>query len=818
MKREFGKKLIEDVLPRLDLTHIVDCSGAYIPGHGTPTAVLFGRNRAPVEQVVRTVRGVRGEPTAPEDPARGRVWSAVVAQTDLANSESPFISTEDTLRDALAVHPWNMGGGGAADVQAAIEDASAERLVDQAEAVGFMAITGEDEAFAQSSPSWSRRFGFEQSVRPYSDGDDVRDWNISAEKRVFFPFDAEGRFLKSASMERALWRLRTNLASTIYFGKDKAQRGLHYCNYAIFVRGKDLKTPFLSFSEVATANHFAFCRGGIVLNKTAPVIKLRASATTEEHLGLLGLLNSSTGCFWLKQVCHNKGATVDGRGARQRTNPFEDFYQLNGTRVGQFPLAAEYPVDLARALDAVAQHLSANMPAAVCARATPTRGTLNAARGEAEAARARMIALQEELDWRCYRLYGLHDASPEHGNPPPLCLAERAFEIVMARQMAAGELETTWFERHRSMPVTELPTHWPEDYLAVVERRIALIESDPTIGLIERPEFKRRWSAPPWDEMERDAVRAWLLDRLEDARFWPASEPHILSARALADAARHDPDFLSVAELYVGRAGFDLEALIAELLAGESVPFLAALRYTDSGLRKRADWEATWGKQRAEDVIDADVAARSDEFVRAAWARMNPRDGDEAAEAYAARMIAGLDAEDVQKAADSLIAAEAERRKQAEVGDLPVPPKYKTVDFQSQDFWRLRGGLDIPKERFVSFPHGARDADPSLPVLWAGHDHLARARAIAAWYVERRETDGWPAERLKPLLAGLLELVPWLRQWHNAIDPETGLRMGDYFLGYVEEQARELGLTLDDLRTWRAPTPGRRGRGRRTAA
>jgi hypothetical protein len=48
MKREFGKKLIEEVLPRLDLTHVVDTSGAYIPGHGTPTVILFGRHRAPV--------------------------------------------------------------------------------------------------------------------------------------------------------------------------------------------------------------------------------------------------------------------------------------------------------------------------------------------------------------------------------------------------------------------------------------------------------------------------------------------------------------------------------------------------------------------------------------------------------------------------------------------------------------------------------------------------------------------------------------------------------------------------------------------------
>jgi SAM-dependent methyltransferase len=32
-------------LPRVDLTHVIATSGAYIPGHGTPTVILFGRNR-----------------------------------------------------------------------------------------------------------------------------------------------------------------------------------------------------------------------------------------------------------------------------------------------------------------------------------------------------------------------------------------------------------------------------------------------------------------------------------------------------------------------------------------------------------------------------------------------------------------------------------------------------------------------------------------------------------------------------------------------------------------------------------------------------
>ena len=88
MKREFGKKLIEEFFPRVDLTHVIDTSGAYIPGHGTPTVILFVRNQKPVTSVLRTVMGIRGEPATPDDASKGLVWSAIVAQIDLQSSQS----------------------------------------------------------------------------------------------------------------------------------------------------------------------------------------------------------------------------------------------------------------------------------------------------------------------------------------------------------------------------------------------------------------------------------------------------------------------------------------------------------------------------------------------------------------------------------------------------------------------------------------------------------------------------------------------------------------------------------------------------------
>ena len=117
MKREFGKKLIEGFLPRMDLTHVVATSGAYIPGHGTPTVILFGRNRSPVDATVRTVMGIKGEPSVPDDPAKGLVWTAILDQVDRPGSESEFVSVADVPRETFGRHPWSIGGGGAADLK-----------------------------------------------------------------------------------------------------------------------------------------------------------------------------------------------------------------------------------------------------------------------------------------------------------------------------------------------------------------------------------------------------------------------------------------------------------------------------------------------------------------------------------------------------------------------------------------------------------------------------------------------------------------------------------------------------------------------------
>lgn len=436
----------------------------------------------------------------------------------------------------------------------------------------------------------------------------------------------------------------------------------------------------------------------------------------------------------------------------------------------------------------------------------PLRQRLDRSRARAEGIRRRMIALQEELDWRCYRLYGLLDTPLDTDRPPEVALGERAFEILMARRIEAGALETAWFTRHGSTPITAIPAHWPEDYRALVAQRIALIESDRNIALIERPEYKRRWSWTPWEEQERDALRGWLLDRLEtlfsgrigsETAGVQAPEPKVTTTVRLADRLHDDPEFMALAAVYRGRVDFDLPALVAELVESESVPFLPVLRYKESGLRKRAQWEETWRLQRREDAIDAQV--ESEQRARQA---LDPQADPVSAQATA-----------------EALAAEQRRRKQAELGAIPVPPKYRSADFIKATWWSLRGGLDVPKERFVSLPGCERDSDRGLPILWAGWSPLQQAMAIAAYYLDMKEREGWDAGRLTPLLCGVQELLPWILQWHNDVDPDTDQRMGEYVADFLADEARALGLTLDALRAWSPPattTPRRGGRPRRT--
>ena len=108
--------------------------------------------------------------------------------------------------------------------------------------------------------------------------------------------------------------------------------------------------------------------------------------------------------------------------------------------------------------------------------------------------------------------------------------------------------------------------------------------------------------------------------------------------------------------------------MLKEIVAEEYVPFLAQYRYKPSGLDKRRQWERTWDLQREEDATGKKL-------------------------------------------------------------DIDVPPKYTGVDFQKQSYWRARGELDVPKERFISYPDARPDSDQkSLLLGWGAGTTVSRRR------------------------------------------------------------------------------------------
>lgn len=783
MKREFGKKLIEDWFPRQDLTHLIHTSGAYIPGHGTPTVILFGRNRAPVAGTVRAVLGIRGEPSTPDDPAQGRVWRSIVELTDRPGESNEYISVSDMARGRLGKHPWSLQGGGAPEVMDAINAAAASKLSAHVTDIGFGAILGEDDAFMVSASCSDRRRRVETRVLPLVEGDIVRDWGVSPATEVIFPYDPQIELLPEAGLGNVLWPLRTLLANRNDFGGRTYQdAGRAYWSYHQIPVDRNRIPLTITFAFVATHNHFVLDRGGKVFNRTAPVIKLPAGTSEDEHLGLLGLLNSSVAGFWGRTTLFNKGG--GGTKSKLASEVWENFLEWEGTKLRVFPVTKQRPLELTRQLDTLVRERDSHLPAALAAQLPLSRVELDAHRAQADALFARMVALHDELDWWSYRAYGLLDDDLTFASEPPgIVPGQRAFEIVLARRIAAGETESTWFTRHGSTPITEVPSHWPADYRALVERRIELIGSNDWINLLERPEYKRRWNQPAWDDLEKSALRGWLLDRLETAAFWP--EPALQRVGDLAARAERDADFMAVAALYTGQHAFDPSALVRELVAEESVPALKALRYKESGLRKRADWEHTWEQQRREDAIDAAVAAA------------NPRRDDESEDDWQAR-----------------IKPEQDRRKLAEVGRLPAPPKYKSSDFLRTPYWRLRGGLDVPRERFFTVP------DPQSPADWlygwAGWNPAQRVRALAGAWIDGLERSGADPDQLLPLLVALDEELPWVLQWHNDIDPDTDARPGDYFRDWLAQQLNQHHWTRQTLTERQPRTTPRRGRRART--
>ncbi|MGK3966166.1 BREX-2 system adenine-specific DNA-methyltransferase PglX [Sorangium sp. So ce118] len=719
MKREFGRPLIEKVLAALDLTLVVDTSQAYIPFHGTPTVLLFGRNRRPEGDTVCAVMGKRGESGTPEEPAKGKVWSSIAEGWSRVGFESEYVSVAALPRETVSKHPLSLGGGGAAELRSALEAHGTQRLGALAATIGSAVITGNDELLLQR-PAVLARHRVVHS-RPMVTGDTLRDWGAQAAEHALWPNTDDARVLPEEEVPdvtRFLWAYRSLLRSRRVFGTPIEERGIKWWGTRELYRDRFATRLSIAFAKVATHNHFILEGGTCLFSDSSPVIKLPVGATEDDHLALLGLLNSSTACFWMKQILHPKTHASQ----RHHPDPARGVYEFAATGLQSLPIPElgayrERVVALARLLHEAARRRASLLDRTAIDTllglsndASEFASKLAGRWREADALRERMVALQEELDWIAYVVFGLADAEslvdPRRYGDLTCPRGDRPFERRAGRVSTIRSGGRTLALDEGEVPPAGVLPEWVE---STWKHRESLIANSGVLQLIETPVFKRTWRdteqnvAEPEYRRRKDTndLQDWLADRIES---WAASRASAFSLGQLVAALQDQTGVLLVAEILTERRDFSLDALASQIVASESVPQHRFHVYTEAGLAKRAAWEDVWALQRRED-------------------------GGE------------------------------------KVGAIPVPPEYsqgsrgKSTDFVRNDYWRLRGKLDVPKERFIAFTEVPGRSGVETLYGWAGWTAQQRVKAILAIDEELEDASVPLADRIG-LLDSAWRLLP----------------------------------------------------------
>jgi hypothetical protein len=802
IKRSFGRAVIRTVFSQWLLTDVIDTSGAYIPGHGTPTVVLFIRHIQIDDQAhsVRSLLNKKGEPKRPAVPERGLVWQAILQAPRDDDDTSAFVTVSNRPLADFQGHPWTLGAGLSGEVLCLLADNS--HVLDEDKrfdcVIGNLTKTILDDVYFDPPPSAVRDRAC--NLITLVEGTHVRDWCIEGARRVLYPYTpgtSDVLDLQRSSAYRHFWRFKSFLQERMGVGfKTIKARGIPFYAFPFYSAASTVP-PGICFPFVSTHNHFVLTHDGAAYNRTAPLIKLCASkprkaakgSVSAEHgqsdndhtkalpvelfSDLTGLLNSSILAFWMRQVFYPKGGDKKGDGARSSAEDWSDRLEYDSTKLLKAPLTERdraARIEFARALDSLSRERAECLPQAVLSSGKWTPVSLDVALATArERYRGlthRMASLQEELDWLTYGSYMLIDPVPvvSPADIEPLAPGHRPFEILFARvdDEADDEEKSAWWSRHDHERVTEVPPHYSEAMVVRIRARIELIESDPKLQLIEQAVHKRRWQTPDLDAETNSAAESYLLDRLEDlfAPNGPLSRPTPYRLEQIVDVLTRDPRTVAVARVWKG-ADLDPTLAVEQLLRARSLPDNPYRIYTPEGMRTLAAWKQTWQFQNLEDQ------------------------GKPLVDPVTGKPLVSI----------------------------PLPPKFDRTHFQSADAFSTRGTLNVPRERFILFT----DLNPPR-YGWNGWRDTERALAqIAAYELAERD----PENPLPPpTTADPRRCGPTLGLWESLPDVE---RWGDEathaeFLSLAQEVCSQKTCPCTVLESWqvlqqqaRAKRPGRKG-------
>lgn len=165
----------------------------------------------------------------------------------------------DLPRSRLARHPWSLSGGGAGDMQEAIESAGSETLTSVGGTIGTGAVTREDQVFVIGGGTLRRKGISAEMQRPLIEGDVTRDWRIVDTDPALWPYrDTNLEARDDPHVHRFLWPYRPQLSSRVAFGKSQIEHGKRWFEYSMFFASRYRVPLSIAFAFVATHNHLCW--------------------------------------------------------------------------------------------------------------------------------------------------------------------------------------------------------------------------------------------------------------------------------------------------------------------------------------------------------------------------------------------------------------------------------------------------------------------------------------------------------------------------------------------------------------------------------
>lgn len=714
-QRIFGRKLIEEVLPEFDLEAVIDLSGAYLPGHGTPTLILFLVNRRPSANSAQVIINRKAEPSTPDVPSEGKVWTSIANHYDQLDYSNEFIVVTEYPREELSEHPWNLSPN--RQLLKKIELASTIEMKTASSYLGPGCLTGEDEIYLLNEDQ-ARRERIGPDVLKWAlRGEDIRDWVLYTRTLMLVPYEKpnNGNLLLVDLKQGALTYL--SRFHNLLAHRSPLPAGRKWYELCRSAGAEGLNTNTVGYAYLATHNHFALNPGHAVYQRSGYSLTLTSELESQQsYLFITGILNTSLAALYLKSVSFDRRAGRD---------PVRDtYYDFASSNVGKVPVPSsadldgyvhQHFVDLVADINELASQLPSigtrklfEKPNEAYYRYSQqiqgfrlpnpnllpfqTAHELAFARDYAvelrRDTRQSMIFFQEEMDWLAYEMYGLISRAPlarDYLTPTEfknarLELGQRAFE--QAGKGYKGDWPKTWkrgAKGHLPGSAAELPA-LSDNLQRLTADRVRLIESNKDIALLEDPLYKRRWIPDDYEAEFRQAAAWWLAEKLEYA-LEQHGKP--ITLRHWARLMERDERVMATLEVLTGSRAFDVQEEIAKVIAANAVPNRPEHYLKLSGLRK----------------LHVEGAA----FARA--------------------------------------------------------------DFADGTAWQLRGKLNIPRERFIyyrEFDDRSSEAPSSGGPWygWAGWDADERADALA-FLLQKAMEAGWALHYqqcgLRAALRGLLQ-------------------------------------------------------------